>query len=357
LNIQTAFKFHTFYDLKKSYVYHEVEKVNDYVFIHAQHGTNPSSKKLFCLEVSKNQIPSIPYEVPTLASFREILSTKNLFNPFGELFHAQLFIERVRDRIRVLQFNMAAPFQTFIEKKSSGKVDFTLSDQVLRVLACAKCVEPPPEVDLKIIASTRSQILPRQVEELDSIEMGVNFQCMVKSRPEIDLDIGHSGMRRRVGRVLKLTFEPLSSDEVMDRILNCAKLSGEINALYGPVVEEETKSKVLLERQKARESMLLNRSRFEASQTGVELELEEKIEENESSDTESAYGSQGVQKRKKQKTQDGSQANISCLDLSIVGPVDSLMEATVEEKSSIVKSESKSKVKKKKKKRKSTLGF
>ena len=117
------------------------------------------------MEVSNNN-PSIPYEVPTLASFREILSTKKLFNPFGELFHAQLFIEKVREKVRVLQFNMAGSFETFIGTKSGGSVDFTLGDEVLRVFAQAKYVEPPPEVDLKVIASTRSQILARQIEEL-----------------------------------------------------------------------------------------------------------------------------------------------------------------------------------------------
>ena len=199
---------------------------------------------------------------------------------------------------------------------------------------------------------------------IESIENGVAFQCMVKSRPEIDLDIGESGMRRRVGRVLKLTFEPLTTDEVLDRILGGGKLAGDLNALYGPVFEEEATSQVLLARQKARESVLLNRSRFEASQAGVELEIEQKTEENADSEAESAYGSQVVPKRKKQKTVAEVEADLSCLDLSVVaGPstnVDSLMEATVEEKSSIVKTESKVKVKKKKKdkkKRKSTLGF
>lgn len=262
---------------------------------------------------------------------------------------------------------MAGCFQTFIEKKTSGKVDFTLNDEVLRVFARAKYVEPPPEVDLKLIPSTRSQILPRQIGELDSIEAEVAFQCMVKSRPEIDRDIGESGMRRRVGRVLKMTFEPLTTDEVLDRILTSGKLAGDLNALYGPVFEEETNSKVLLARQKARESVLLNRSRFEASQAGVEIEVEEKTEETVDSEAESAYGSQVVPKRKRQKTrnrEEANQADISCMDLSIVaGPsniVDSLMEVTIEEKSNIVKTESKVKVKKKKKdkkKRKSTLGF
>ena len=364
------------------YVLHDIEQVGEFVFVHT---STTKSKRLFCIH-EVNDRPCCPVEITTLGAYQKFLSDDHVVDPYEELFKAQLVYRKTENGLKIIQFNMGLVFATELTLGSEPSSEYEITSDIIRGMKSLRTIDPKPS--LHLADSTRTKVTQR-LSTLDDLET-VQPNIIVKSRPELLESFGVSGMRRRIGRVLNMTF--IERDEHISNIVQGGKSYGQISALYEEVFREEQNCKVIEERRKMRQSQLLNRSRFEMSMAGKEVDetnVEEKIEET-SDDGEVNPGLVKpprirLRKSRKRINRKVNQTIDRTMDLSIMAgnltqdktlnltqepslnlettlnfTQDTTMEETVVEEKTEVKEKVKDKIKKKKdkkKKRKSMLGF
>ena len=365
------------------YVLHDIDQVGEFIFVHT---STTKSKRLFCIH-EVNNIPCSPFEISTLGAYQKFLSDGDVVDPYEELFKAQLVYQKTQTGLHVIQFNMGLVFITELIPGSEPSRKYEITPDIIQSIKSLQKIVPKPS--LHLADSTRKKVIQR-LSILNDLET-ITPNIVPKSRPELSESFGVSGMRRRIGRVLNMTF--IERDEHIANIILGGKSYGQISALYEEVFREEQNCKVIEERRKMRQSQLLNRSRFEMSMAGKEVNettVEEKIEET-SDDSEVNIGLVKrkprirLRKSRKKTKQMINQTIDRTMDLSIMAgnltqetslnitqepslnlettlnfTQDTPMEETVVEEKTEVKENVKEKIKKKKdkkKKRKSMLGF